>query len=117
MEPDVTKKTKKPAVHAVDKPPISLKEVTLEPKEIPKKSMLSSVPLLAKPLSVEDPLLFNEKESVPTAEAAEETPLELSHSCPYRQICERFLNTLSLPGINISFLNSNALNRFTIVEA
>ena len=103
MEPDVTKKIKKLALHAVDNPPISVKEVTLEPKVIPKKSLPSSVPLLANPHSGEDPFLFNENESVPTAEAAEEMPLELSHQCPYRQVCKRFLDTLSLPGNNQSF--------------
>lgn len=98
MEPDVTKKTKKLPLHPVDNPPISPKEVTLEPKVIPKKSLPSSVPSLTKPPSGGNPFLFNENESVPTAEAAEETPLEMSHQCPYRQVCKRFLETLSLPG-------------------
>ena len=106
VESDAPKKTKKSVPTVVDASPISLKEVTLETTA----SLVKSPPSMPHSTLFEHPV-FNELESIPTTEAAEEMPFELSEmkpdeesynslTCPYRQICERFLNTLSLPGNN-----------------
>ena len=108
VESDAGKTAKKVVSHKVDTPSVSVKE-----KTVPKKSPSSSVPppSIPKSTSFEHALVFNElEESVSTTEAVEEKPLELSGLyqeahisliCPYRQLCERFLNTLSLPGNNL----------------
>ena len=75
---------------------------------------MSSVPSLS---SIEH-VVFNERsESIPTSEAVEEVAIVelsklkvdeaesfISQTCPYRQLCERFLNTLSLPGNPVTTL-------------
>ena len=115
VESDTSKKTKK-SVTAVDTSPISVKEVTETTASLLKSPPpSSSIPSLSTPHSnlLGHPV-FNELESVPTTEATEATeemPVELSKirldeesysslTCSYRQICDRFLNTLSLPGNN-----------------
>ena len=112
VESDTSKKTKK-SVTTVDTSPISAKEVTETTASLLKSPPpSSSIPSLSTPHSnLLGYPVFNELESVPTTEATEEMPVELSKirldeesynslTCSYRQICDRFLNTLSLPGNN-----------------
>ena len=102
MEVDTSKKIKK---RPVDEPPLYIvaPSVSVPLPSVPTPSVVARS--ASSSSSFERPELFNERDTVPTTEAEEEevpSPKlklsSISQNCPYRQLCERFLNTLNLQG-------------------